>query len=127
MSIIIIHVGGQGGHLLDSGHRSDPPRNKYLLVTFYEDNMSPWNFSFKDLLVFLERNVPCLIVCCSFRFLVANSSRDLPSCANCDRNEKTAMFFCNTCGKTFISCCCCCAVYSRMPRSIPFFSLTTTN
>ena len=33
------------------------------------------------------------------RFLVESSSDEFPSCANCDRNEKSPMFFCNTCGK----------------------------
>ena len=33
------------------------------------------------------------------RFLVESSSDEYPSCANCDRNEKSPMFFCNTCGK----------------------------
>jgi len=31
------------------------------------------------------------------RFLVESSSDEYPSCANCDRNEKSPMFFCNTC------------------------------
>ena len=30
---------------------------------------------------------------------VESSSDEFPSCANCDRNEKTPMFFCNTCGQ----------------------------
>ena len=34
------------------------------------------------------------------RFLVESSSDEYPSCANCDRNEKSPMFFCNTCGKS---------------------------
>ena len=33
------------------------------------------------------------------RFLVESSSDEFPSCANCDRNEKSPMFFCNTCGE----------------------------
>ena len=33
------------------------------------------------------------------RFLVESTSEEYPSCANCDRNEKSPMFFCNTCGK----------------------------
>ena len=36
------------------------------------------------------------------RFLVESSCDDYPTCANCDRNEKTPMFFCNTCGKVFL-------------------------
>ena len=36
------------------------------------------------------------------RFLVESSSDEYPSCANCDRNEKSPMFFCNTCGKKFV-------------------------
>ena len=36
------------------------------------------------------------------RFLVESSSDEFPSCANCDRNEKSPMFFCNTCGKNFV-------------------------
>ena len=32
---------------------------------------------------------------------VESSSDEFPSCANCDRNEKTPMFFCNTCGQFF--------------------------
>ena len=33
---------------------------------------------------------------------VESSSDEFPSCANCDRNEKTPMFFCNTCGQFFL-------------------------
>ena len=33
------------------------------------------------------------------RFLVESSCDEYPKCANCDRNEKTPMFFCNTCGE----------------------------
>ena len=35
------------------------------------------------------------------RFLVESTCEEFPKCANCDRNEKSPMFFCNTCGKTF--------------------------
>ena len=30
-----------------------------------------------------------------------STCEEIPSCANCDRNEKSPMFFCNTCGKFF--------------------------
>ena len=32
-------------------------------------------------------------------FLLRTNSADFPRCANCDRNEKSPMFFCNTCGE----------------------------
>ena len=35
------------------------------------------------------------------RFIMESTCEDFPSCANCDRNEKSPMFFCNTCGKFF--------------------------
>eukprot|EP00092_Neocalanus_flemingeri_P003832 GFUD01004128.1.p1 GENE.GFUD01004128.1~~GFUD01004128.1.p1 ORF type:complete len:1203 (+),score=265.86 GFUD01004128.1:433-4041(+) len=39
------------------------------------------------------------------RFLVESSSDEYPSCANCDRNEKSPMFFCNTCGQALCGSC----------------------
>jgi len=39
------------------------------------------------------------------RFLVESSSDEFPSCANCDRNEKSPMFFCNTCGQALCGSC----------------------
>ena len=41
------------------------------------------------------------------RFLVESSGEEYPQCANCDRNEKSPMFFCNTCGEditTILQC-----------------------
>ena len=36
------------------------------------------------------------------RFLVESTCEEVPTCANCDRNEKSPMFFCNTCGKIIL-------------------------
>ena len=38
------------------------------------------------------------------RFIMESTCEEFPSCANCDRNEKSPMFFCNTCGKFYIFC-----------------------
>lgn len=34
---------------------------------------------------------------------VESSCDEFPSCANCDRNEKSPMFFCNTCGESGVT------------------------
>ena len=39
------------------------------------------------------------------RFIMESTYEDFPSCANCDRNEKSQMFFCNTCGKSTCNFC----------------------
>ena len=33
-------------------------------------------------------------------FLVESSCEERPQCANCDKTNQSAMFFCNTCGET---------------------------
>lgn len=39
------------------------------------------------------------------RFLVESTCEEFPTCANCDRNEKSPMFFCNTCGQALCGQC----------------------
>jgi len=39
------------------------------------------------------------------RFLVESTCEEFPRCANCDRDEKSPMFFCNTCGQALCGQC----------------------
>ena len=36
------------------------------------------------------------------QFLLNSTNHDLPKCSNCDRNEKSTMFYCNTCGNIYV-------------------------
>ena len=35
------------------------------------------------------------------QYLLKSTNDEYPKCSNCDRNEKSAMFYCNTCGKIY--------------------------
>ena len=53
------------------------------------------------------------------RFIMESTCEEFPSCANCDRNEKSPMFFCNTCGKFYIFCHC----FMIFDRTLSFLHL----
>ena len=51
------------------------------------------------------------------RFIMESTYEDFPSCANCDRNEKSQMFFCNTCGKSTCNFCLTQIYYIHQPTT----------
>lgn len=58
------------------------------------------------------------------RFLVESTCEEIPKCANCDRNEKSPMFFCNTCGNWFYVLFCDCIVIGVMGFICQMFAST---
>ena len=59
------------------------------------------------------------------RFIMESTYEDFPSCANCDRNEKSQMFFCNTCGKSTSNFCLTQIYYIHQPTPLILKVLTS--